>query len=127
MGLLGLWGFDGGGRAAGCRFEAGIARIGPAAAWAGCSDPPGAKVDWSKCQKNRLILRNADLSEARFHRTNLSASDLMEANLAGAWREGANRMRARLREANLSGADLVGARLVRAILRDANLDGARLE
>jgi uncharacterized protein YjbI with pentapeptide repeats len=90
-------------------------------ALAGCSDKPEPGVDWSKCQKMRLVLRGEDLSGARFDRVNLGSSDLMEANLAGAKMVNANLERARLKEADLQAANFEAANLAGAILTKAEL------
>ncbi len=45
------------------------------AALANCRDRPRPGVDWSRCEKERLILRNADLSGAILKRTDLSGAD----------------------------------------------------
>ena len=70
--------------------------LGAPAAQAKCGDSPKPKVDWSKCDKERLNLRGQDLSGAHFERTDLSASDLMEANLSGAILKKADLARSRL-------------------------------
>src|SRR3546814_6962294 len=54
----------------------------PAAA--GCGDGPAAGVDWSKCEKWRLVLRGRDLSNGTFLRTDFSRSDLADARPRGA-------------------------------------------
>ena len=54
------------------------------AAFAGCRDRPKPGVDWSKCEKERLILRGTDLRGAILIQTDLSMSDMADANLAGA-------------------------------------------
>lgn len=95
-------------------------------AMAGCSDKPEPGVNWSKCQKMRLVLRGEDLSKAQFERVNLGSSDLMEANLAGAVMTNANLQRARLKEADLQSADLTKAQGGRANFEAANLTGAIL-
>ena len=95
-------------------------------AHAGCSDKPEPGVDWTKCQKMRLVLRGEDLSKAQFERVNLGSTDLMEANLAGAMMVNANLQRTRLKEANLQSADLTKAQGGRANFEEANLAGAIL-
>ena len=95
-------------------------------AHADCSDKPGPKVDWTKCTKMRLVLRNDDLSEAILKRTNLSSTDLAGANLAGATLAEANIDRARLQDADLTDSDLRKVQGSRANFREANLAGARL-
>ena len=96
------------------------------AAHADCSDKPKPGVDWSKCQKMRLMLRGQDLSKAQFERVNLGSTDLMNATLVGAMMVNANLERARLKEANLESADLTKVQGGRANFEEANLTGAVL-
>ena len=76
-------------------------------AWAGCRDKPQAAVDWSGCDKERLILRGQDLQGANLERTDLSESDLSEINLKDAVLQEAMLTRARVWDADLRGAQLV--------------------
>jgi uncharacterized protein YjbI with pentapeptide repeats len=96
----------------------------PFTAEGGCSDRPGPGVDWTKCQKMRLVLRGEDLSGGHLERTNLSSSDLMEATLVGASLAESNLERTRLQEADLQGANLSKVQGSRANLKEANLAGA---
>ena len=89
-------------------------------ALAECSDKPKPGVDWSKCQKMRLVLRGQDLSEAQFERANLGSTDLMDATLVGAMMVNANLERARLKKANLQSADLTKVQGARANFEEAN-------
>jgi uncharacterized protein YjbI with pentapeptide repeats len=113
---------------------------------AACTDSPRAGVDWSKCQKGRLIMRGAELSSGSFKGTDFGRSDLSGAKLVGADLERAaldnarlvgadlsraklvkvNGYRANLSEARLVGADLTKAELQRANLSKADLTGANL-
>ncbi len=86
-------------------------------AQAACADAPGPGVDWSKCQKARLILRDANLSNGRLARTDFGRSDLSGAKLVAADLE-----RASLDNARLVGADLSRAKLVKVNAYRANLD-----
>src|SRR5262245_57004025 len=79
----------------------------PAAA--ACNEEPAPGVDWSECQKTRLMFGSADLSNGEFVETVFSATDLSKANLAGA-----NLTLADLSNASLAGADLSGATLEKA-------------
>src|SRR5687768_16237710 len=79
-----------------------VATAYPIAAEAKCNDHPASGVDWSQCEKMRLMLGGSDLSGGTFEETSLPATDL-------------------------SGANLSGARLVRAELTRASLAGANLE
>lgn len=95
-------------------------------AQAGCGDAPAAGVDWSKCEKRRLILRGRDLSKGVFQRTDFGRTDLADANLAGADLSEAIFERARLAGADLSGALLTKADGDRADFSKAILKGADL-
>ena len=72
-------------------------------ALAKCRDRPKPGVDWTRCEKERLILRAADLSGAVLERTDLSESDMTDAKLTGAKLMQANLARTRLHGADLSG------------------------
>jgi len=90
-------------------------------AQAACTDAPGPGVDWSKCQKRRLILRDADLSNAR-----LAGSDLGRSDFSGAKLVAADLERASLDNARLVGADLSRAKMVKVNAYRANLSGTKL-
>lgn len=94
---------------------------------ADCDDKPGPKVDWTKCTKMRLVLRDNDLSGAVLKRTNLSSTDLADAQMLGVTMVEANIDRARLQGANLEGSDLRKVQGSRANFKDANLVGVHLE
>jgi hypothetical protein len=102
-------------------------------AWAGCRDKPKAAVDWSGCDKERLILRGRDLQGANLERTDLSESDLSEITLKDALLQETMLTRARLWDAdlrggaNLEGANLTKSEMSRAILEQANLRGVDLK
>lgn len=101
----------------------------PAAAT--CTESPHAGVDWSKCEKRRIILQGRDLSKGTFLRTDFSRSDLANVKLVGA-----DLTEAHLEHARLAGADLSGAILnktsgnradfAKAVLRGADLTKAEL-
>lgn len=93
---------------------------------AGCSDKPKPKVDWSKCTKMKLVLRNDDLNGAVFRHANLSSTDLAGASLREANLVGAILNRARLREADLAGADLTKVEGSRTDFQNATLTDAVL-
>jgi hypothetical protein len=76
--------------------------------------------------EQRLDLRGADLSEARFAHARLAESDLHDAHLGGADLFRANLGWAFLARANLADANLTYATMNSSTLRDANLRGARL-
>ncbi len=94
---------------------------------ADCGDKPKPQVDWTKCTKMRLVLRNNDLSGAVLQRTNLSSTDLAGAKLQGAVLVEAILDRARLREADLTGSDLTKAQGSRVNFQKANLAGVTLK
>jgi uncharacterized protein YjbI with pentapeptide repeats len=96
-------------------------------AHADCGDKPKPQVDWTKCTKMRLVLRNNDLSGAVLQRTNLSSTDLAGAKLQGAVLVEAIIDRARLREADLTGSDLTKAQGSRVNFQKANLAGVTLK
>ena len=103
---------------------------------AACSQPAGAQVDWTRCDKSGTWLKGADLTSAllsgtRFNAANLSQSNLTYANLAGSDLSFANLAQAKLvgvnlTSANLQFADLRNADLRYADLRNAQLNGATL-
>jgi len=84
--------------------------LGTSVAYADCSDQPGAKVDWTKCQKQRKMLSGQNLRNGRFEKTDFSFSDLSKARLTGAFL-----VRANLTGSSLSGADLRRADLTKAL------------
>ena len=49
--------------------------LAPLALHAACTDEPRAGVDWSACEKHRLILRKADLQGAHIDGADLNGSD----------------------------------------------------
>jgi len=98
---------------------------------AGCGDRPAAGVDWSKCEKRRLILGGQDLSKGTFVRTDFSRSDLADAKFTGADLTEADFEHARLAGADLSGATLAKAsgsraNFAKAVLKDADLSKAEM-
>src|SRR5436190_11992880 len=79
-------------------------------ALAECSDDPGPGVDWSECQKSKLMFGSADLSNGDFVQTTFTATDLSGANLAGS-----DLSLAELSNASLAGAHLNGSVLQKAV------------
>lgn len=96
-------------------------------AFAGCSDPPRQKVDWSGCPKTQLMLSNDDLSGGIFKRTVLSSTDFTNAKLAGAKLEEAEISFTRFEGADLTGGDLSKAVGWRANFKNAKLEKAELD
>lgn len=119
----------------------------PVLARADCGDAPRAGVDWHQCEKNRLILRGANLQGAKLSETALNGSDFAKANLAGADLTRASVERARFSDASLeraklvrligyrtnfsearmAGVDLTKAELMRSIFKSAAMPNANLE
>lgn len=112
-----------------------VSTLGPDA-HAACGDSPRPGVDWTGCEKPRLILRGVNLAGARlsdadfngtdFQRANLSGADLTHASVDRARLSGADLSRAKLVQlngyrANMAGAVLVGADLTKAEMARANL------
>ena len=95
-------------------------------ALAKCRDRPEPGVDWTRCEKERLILREADLSGAILERTDLSDADMTEAKLTGAKMVQANLARTRLHRADLSGANMSKVRGDRTEFQGANLSRVNL-
>ncbi len=109
--------------AAGLRSAAAIIVLGfaPLVAQAACSDEPKAKVDWSGCEKQRLIMGKANLQGARLGGAQFDGSDFAQANLAGA-----DLSKSSLDRVRLSGADLAGANMVQATAYRTNFSTAKL-
>lgn len=96
-----------------------------------CSEPAGAQVDWTGCDKNGAWLKavnlaSANLTGARFNAANLSQSNLSYANLSGSDLSFANLSQAKLVGANLTSANLLYADMSNADLRYADLRNAQL-
>lgn len=90
-------------------------------ALAECSDEPGPGVDWSECEKGRLMFGSADLSNGAFVQTFFTGTDLAKANLAGS-----DLSLAELSNARLAGADLAGAVLEKAVGARVDFSGANM-
>ena len=130
-----------------CQLAVTLCLLGAATATrAGCQDKPAAGVNWTDCEKLRLILRKAELQGAKLVNTDLNGSDLEGSNLSGAdlTRASVDRVRlsgadlsraklvqlsgyrAKFTKAKLAGADLTKAELARAVFVDADFTGANL-
>jgi uncharacterized protein YjbI with pentapeptide repeats len=118
-----------------------VTLLGAGPAWAGCNDAPAPGVDWTQCEKPRLLLRAANLTGAQLAGADFNGTDLQNAKLVGADLTHASVDRARLSgadlsraklvqlnayRANMSGAVLVGADLTKAEMARVNLSGADL-
>ena len=90
-------------------------------ALAGCSDPPGPKVDWSNCNKVRKSMKGDNFSGAIFNATDLSRSDFLGAKFVKADLTEANLYRARLNEADLTDAVMIKVEATRANFVKATL------
>lgn len=95
-------------------------------AQAGCGDPPGPGVDWTQCEKPRLVLRGVDLTGARLGGADFNGTDFQRAKLVGADLNHASVDRVRLSGADLSRAKLIQLNAYRANLTGAILAGADL-
>ena len=84
------------------------------------------RVDLSNAELSAADASNADLSQANLSQAKLFRTNLTEANLENANLSGAKLYRACLRRANLAGANLDGADLSFADLRGANLNNTSL-
>ena len=90
-------------------------------ALAGCKDEPGPSVDWSECDKMRLMFNSVDLANGQFVQTFFSSTDLAGANLSGA-----DLSLAELSNARLAGANLAGSLLEKAVVVGAHTGEPRL-
>ncbi len=121
--------------------------VGVPRAYADCTEPAAAKVNWHRCLQDdrdlsRVTLADAELREATFLRSDLSGANLARADayrakffsarMVGAVLDGARLLdadftRADLTGASLKGADLRGAKFDNTNLSRSNLTGARLD
>ncbi len=92
-----------------------------AMAQADCKEEPGPGIDWSECQKTRLMISGRDLSGGTFELTFFTSTDLRNADLSGA-----NLVRAEFSNASLAGAELPGANLEKAAGLRTDFSGANL-
>ncbi|GLS85587.1 hypothetical protein GCM10010873_05600 [Cypionkella aquatica] len=90
-------------------------------AQAGCSDGPGAAMDWTGCSKERLMLNGRDMSAGIFENSFLSGTGFNDAVLAGA-----NLQRSELVRSSFIGADLSGANLEKSLASRSDFSGASL-
>ncbi|WP_455274515.1 pentapeptide repeat-containing protein [Rhizobium herbae] len=119
---------------------------GPAAA-THCQSSPATGLDWSGCNKSRIMLGNANLEGANLSSANFTQTDLRSANLKSANLQKTKLVRASLAGANAEkanfarveghrasfvgmaaeGASFANAELQRADFSDAGLTGANFE
>ena len=92
-----------------------------------CDDVPAARVDWSGCTKERLILRKRALSGARLDRATLTGMSFEASDLKGASLAYAEVNRSSFRNAAMEGAKLQKLVAVRSNFSGAQLTGADLE
>jgi len=90
-------------------------------AYGGCRDEPTPGVDWSECEKARLMIPEHDLSKGRFIQTFFTSTDLRGSNLSGA-----DLTQVELSMASLAGANLAGANLQKAIGQRTDFTAADL-
>src|SRR5215204_4396558 len=98
-----------------------LALASPAAAEADCGASPVPGVNWSECEKSRLVLAESDLSGGLFEQTFFTMTDLRGSKLVGA-----KMTRAELTGASLAGADLSNTDMEKASGRRVDLKGANL-
>jgi uncharacterized protein YjbI with pentapeptide repeats len=94
---------------------------------AACDDVPAAKVDWSGCTKQGLMLRKLALPGARFDRSTLVAVNFDASDLRHATFTYAELSRSSFRDAVMDGANLQKIVAVRSNFGRAQLARADLE
>jgi uncharacterized protein YjbI with pentapeptide repeats len=107
--------------------------------FAGCDDRAKPNVDWTKCTKMRLDMRNKDLAGAVLLRTNLSGlqgvvlaqavidrARLQEVDLTGSNLTNVQGILTDFQQSNLAGVSLENSELLRANFSNANLENANL-
>ena len=94
---------------------------------AACNEPAGPKVDWSGCSKERLILKDKDLQDAKFVRAIFLGMNFASAKLSRADFSSAEFNHVSFRDAQLDGANFEKSVAVRSNFSGARLDGANLE
>ena len=112
-----------------------------------CGASPASGIDWSGCNKPRILLPSSTLDGANLSESDLNATDLSGSNLNGARFEKARMIRTSVAGATAQGTDFArieayrsnfssikanganfsGAELQRAEFNDANLTGANFE
>lgn len=88
---------------------------------AGCGDYPAKAVDWTGCSKERLILKDSDLTAGIFEGAYLSGTSFNGAQLAEA-----NLQRSELVRSSFTGANLTSANFEKSLASRANFSGATL-
>lgn len=123
--VVGIWY---GGRDAGLVIKAPVQQVG---AKPNCN-ASGAGVNWTECVKTGANLRGAilkqgNLSAAKFDNADLSGADMSYASLTQASLRSANMEGAIMRAADLRGADMTGANLGTSDLSYADFTGAKID
>ena len=91
---------------------------------AACDDIAGQSVDWQNCRKRNLIMEGFDFSNSNFTRSDLSASDLRNSNLANATFFKTNLVRASLAGSQAQNANFEGAIASRTDFSRGNFESA---
>jgi uncharacterized protein YjbI with pentapeptide repeats len=97
-----------------------------------CKSWPEPGVNWSECNKSRLMLAGANLESANLFSANLTMTDLRDANLSFANLEKTKLVRASLagasaRNATFARAEAHRASFVRFSAKDVSFEGAELQ
>ncbi|MBP1872308.1 uncharacterized protein YjbI with pentapeptide repeats [Ensifer adhaerens] len=106
--------------------------FGSSALAAHCKGWPEPGVNWSECNKSRLMLAGADLEGANLFGANFTMTDLRDANLRFANLEKAKLVRASLdgasaRKTTFARAEAYRASFVRFFAQDVSFEGAELQ
>jgi uncharacterized protein YjbI with pentapeptide repeats len=91
---------------------------------ANCRAAPAPEVDWSGCDKSRVMLDGSDLHGANLFDANLTSTDLRGANLTGAKLEKATLIRASLAGATADKASFVHIEAYRTAFAGISAEGA---
>lgn len=99
----------------------------PAARADDCRSAAASGIDWTRCDKQRLMLGGSDLSGARLGEANFTATDLMNTTLDGADLEKAKLLRASLADASAKGTRFARVEAYRTSFRNLDAPGASFE
>ncbi|RUM96035.1 pentapeptide repeat-containing protein [Pseudaminobacter arsenicus] len=89
-----------------------------------CKSSPVAGLDWSHCNKSRLMLDGSNLESANLFSTDFSFTDLRDANLKSANLEKATLVRAWFTGANVVMANFARVEAYRANFAEVSAEGA---